>query len=135
MRYLLDTNTCIAAMRGNSKVVARLQNVSAKECAVSTISYFELLTGVEKCRDPNAERTKVQLLLRSVAELAFDKGAAHEAAVIRAELERKGQPIGPYDLLLAGQAVAANLVLVSNNLREFARIPGLIAEDWQAVLP
>src|SRR6267142_1528825 len=132
MRYLLDTNTCIAAMRSNRNVVARLQGVSASECAISTITSFELFTGVEKCRNPAAERAKVQLLLGLVAELGFEIGAARAAAIIRAELESKGQTIGPYDLLLAGQAVAAKLILVTNNVKEFGRDSGLAVEDWQA---
>jgi len=135
MRYLLDTNTCIAAMRSNRNVVARLQGVSASECAISTITSFELFTGVEKCRNPAAERAKVQLLLGLVAELGFEIGAARAAAIIRAELESKGQTIGPYDLLLAGQAVAAKLILVTNNVKEFGRVSGLAVEDWQAPSP
>ena len=109
MKYLLDTNTCIAALRNHPEVIGRLRTVSATECAVSTVTSFELFTGVEKCRDPAAERQKVQLLLNQVAQLDFDTNAALQAASIRANLEALGQTIGPYDLLLAGQAIASQL--------------------------
>jgi tRNA(fMet)-specific endonuclease VapC len=132
MRYLLDTNTCIAAMRSNQQVIAHLQAVSSAECAISTITAFELFTGVEKCRDPASERTKVALLLSTTSQLGFDLPAARESASIRAELESTGQPIGPYDLLLAGQAIAANLVFVTNNVGEFSRVARLNIEDWHA---
>jgi tRNA(fMet)-specific endonuclease VapC len=130
MRYLLDSNVCIAAMRGNPHVIARLQAVSASECVISTITSFELFTGVEKCSKPADERAKVQLLLDLVAQLGFETSAAREAAAIRASLESHGQTIGPYDLLLAGQAVAAKLILVTNNTKEFGRISALRIEDW-----
>src|SRR5688572_28953983 len=119
MRYLLDTNACIQAMRGIRNVVDRLQACSPSDCAVSTITSFELFTGVRKCRNPDLERAKVQMLLGSVSHLEFDSNAAQEAATIRFDLESKGQRIGPYDLLLAGQAVAGKLTLVTNNVREF----------------
>ncbi len=132
MRYLLDTNTCIAAMRSHSTVVEHLTKVAPCECAVSSITRFELLTGVEKCFHPVEERAKVETLLQAVTELAFDSTSAHSAARIRGNLETQGMPIGPYDLLLAGQAVANGLILVTNNVQEFSRVDGLQIEDWQA---
>lgn len=131
VRYLLDTNTCIAAMRNHPKVVLRMNAVPPSECAISTITSYELYTGIEKCSSPARELAKVNLLLCTVAQLVFDAAAAREAARIRALLESQGQPIGPYDLLLAGQAVAASLILVTANTREFSRVPGLTVEDWQ----
>jgi tRNA(fMet)-specific endonuclease VapC len=130
MRYLLDTNTCVAALRNHANVVARMQAVSPQDCAVSTITSFELFTGVEKCRQPAAERKKIETLLRQVSLHAFDADAAREAAKVRAALEAHGQSIGPYDLLLAGQALSAKITLVTNNTREFSRIRGLGIEDW-----
>jgi tRNA(fMet)-specific endonuclease VapC len=131
MRYLLDTNTCIAAMRNHPKVVARLATVSAADCVISTITGCELFTGVEKCANPAKERAKVELLLKTVHEVPFEAGAAREAARIRAFLEALGQPIGPYDVLLACQALALGLILVTANTKEFSRVPGLSLEDWQ----
>jgi tRNA(fMet)-specific endonuclease VapC len=135
MRYLLDTNTCIAAMRNHVTVVTRLATISPRDCAVSSITSFELLTGVEKCSHPAQERAKVETLLRTLTELGFDSPAAQASARIRAALETQGIPIGPYDLLLAGQAVVAGLVMVTNNVQEFSRVPGLQIENWQAAPP
>jgi len=131
MRFLLDTNTCIAAMRNNSNVRARLAGISPTDCAVSTVTIFELYTGVEKCRDPRAERIKVDAVIQTFPELPLDAMAAMQAASVRAYLESKGMPIGPYDILLAGQALVLGLILVSANIKEFARVPGLATENWQ----
>ena len=129
--YLLDTNTCIALMRGYPKTVQRMAAVPPGECAISTITAYELFTGVEKCSQPAQERAKVGLLLQTVHEIAFESAAAKESARIRALLESQGQPIGPYDLLLAGQALAGAMTLVTANTREFSRVPGLNLQDWQ----
>jgi tRNA(fMet)-specific endonuclease VapC len=131
-RYLLDTNTCIAVMRSHPKAVQRMAAVPPSECAISTITGYELYTGVEKCSNPAKERAKVDLLLATANQIAFDRGAAQEAARIRALLESRGQPIGPYDVLLAGQALADSLTVVTANTREFSRVPGLTLEDWLA---
>ena len=101
------------------------------ECAISTITGYELHTGIAKCSQPAKERAKVQLLLSTVHEIAFESVAAQEAARIRALLESQGQPIGPYDVLLAGQALASSMIMVTANTREFSRVPGLMLEDWQ----
>jgi tRNA(fMet)-specific endonuclease VapC len=130
-RYLLDTVTCIAVMRGHPRAVARMAGVAPGECAISSISIYELYTGVEKCAKPAVERAKVDLLLNTVHQLSFDTRAAKEAGRIRAFLESQGQMIGPYDVLLAGQALAESLVLVTANTGEFARVPGLSLENWQ----
>lgn len=131
MQYLLDTNTCIVAMRNEARVVARLQSLQPHDCAISVVTGYELFTGVAKCAEPAKERTKVENLLRVVAELAFDAAAAREAARVRADLEFRGLTIGPYDLLLAGQALSLGLTLVTHNTAEFARVSGLRVEDWQ----
>ena len=118
-------------MRNHPTAVQRMAVVPPGECAISTITAYELYTGVEKCTKPAQERAKVDLLLRTVHEIAFESTAAKEAARIRALLESQGQPIGPYDLLLAGQALAGSLILVTANTGEFSRVPGLTSEDWQ----
>lgn len=131
MQYLLDTNTCIAAMKSHPTVLARLAAVAPTTCAVSTITVYELYTGVEKCADPARERSKVSQLLDTVNKISFDAHAAEEAARIRARLESQGRMIGPYDVLLAGHAKVVGLCIVTHNISEFARIPGLLCEDWQ----
>jgi len=131
MRYLLDTNTCISAMRNEPAVVARMLATSPGDCAISTITSYELYTGVEKCSDPSREVAKVGTLLRTVHTLPFDSAAAQEAARTRAKLESQGFPIGPYDILLAGHALAAGLILVTANTAEFSRVAGLVVENWR----
>ena len=131
MRYLLDTNTCIAAMRNNMLVLKHMAAVSPGDCAISTITSYELYTGIEKCADPANELAKVNLLLATVCQLVFDAQAAREAGRLRALLESQGQMIGPYDILLAGHAVAAALTLVTANTGEFSRVPTLSLENWQ----
>ncbi len=132
MRYLLDTNTCIAAMRHHAAVLQRLAAVAPADCAISSITTYELYTGIEKCADPAKELAKVNLLLATVSELVFDGQAAREAGRIRALLESQGRMIGAYDVLLAGHARSAGLTLVTANVGEFSRVPGLNWENWQA---
>lgn len=87
MRYLLDTNTCIGAMRNDPAIVGRMSAVAPGDCAISTITSYELYTGIAKCSDRPRERAKVTLLLKMVHTLPFDAAAAAEAARIRGELE------------------------------------------------
>jgi tRNA(fMet)-specific endonuclease VapC len=131
-QYLLDTNTCIAVMRSHAKVTKRMATVLPSDCRISSITSYELFTGVEKCANPAKERAKVELLLRTVAEMPFESAGAKEAGRIRALLESQGQSIGPYDLLLAGQALALSMVLVTANTNEFSRVPRLTLENWHA---
>lgn len=131
MRYLLDTCTCIAAMKNDARVVQRMAAVSPGDCAISTITSYELYTGIEKCADPAKELSKVNLLLATVHQLAFDVPAAREAGRIRALLEAQGRMIGPYDILLAAHALSAGLILVTANTGEFNRVPTLSLENWQ----
>lgn len=131
MRYLLDTNTCIAAMRHHALVVQRMAALAPGDCAISTITSYELFTGIDKCANPANELSKVKLLLATVHEMVFDAPAAREAGRLRALLEAQGCMIGPYDILLAGQARSAGLTLVTANISEFSRVPALSLEDWQ----
>jgi len=130
MKVLLDTNTCIALMKGNEKAVKKLQSLLPAECAISTVTCYELFTGVCKCQNPERERQKVLRLLAMVRVLSFDDAAALKAAEVRAYLESIGKVCGPYDMLLAGHALARQLCVATNNVGEFSRVPGLVVEDW-----
>jgi len=110
--------------------VPRLNQVSPSDCAVSAVTVYELFCGVEKAQNPISERQKVELFLSVIAELPFDRAAAETAARIRVELEKKGTPIGPYDILIAGHALVNGLTVVTNNLGEFQRVGGLKVEAW-----
>lgn len=131
MLYLLDTNTCIAAMRNHPKVMARLAVVSPSGSAISTITIYELYTGVEKCKSPAKERLKVDAVIQTIPDLPFDAMAAAQSGWLRAYLEARGMPIGPYDTFLAGQALVLALAMVTANVKEFSRVPGLTVENWQ----
>lgn len=131
MRYLLDTNACIQAMRGASAVVSALARLTPAEVAVSSVTCYGLYVGVAKFADPTRELAKVETFLGAVCRVALDDPAAQAAAQIRAGLESRGEMIGPYDVLLAGHANALGLVLVTANTKEFARIPELALENWE----
>jgi tRNA(fMet)-specific endonuclease VapC len=132
MKVLLDTNICIAVMRGRENAVARLAALAPEDCAISTVTAYELFTGVEKCGEPQRESAKVLRLLTLLQVISFDESAARRAARVRADLERSGKICGPYDLLLAGHALSLGLSLATNNVGEFSRVDGLLVEDWLA---
>ena len=127
---MLDTNTCIALMRRNVHVRARMERLQPGACAVSSITAFELYHGLERCSQPERERAKIDELLAVVAVPAFGDAEARRAAKLRHALEQAGQVIGPFDVLIAGHALDAELILASNNTREFFRVDGLTVEDW-----
>jgi len=131
----LDTNVVIALMRGGPPpLVERFRReVPRGELALSSIVLYELGYGVAKSdrRKENGERLAT-FLQAPIELLPFEPGDAEEAGEIRAALERAGTPIGPYDVLIAGQARRRGARLVTANGREFARVPGLRVEDWTA---
>ncbi|MEO5713692.1 MAG: PIN domain-containing protein [Luteolibacter sp.] len=131
MIYLLDTNLCIAAMRGNTRVVQALHARSPEDCAVSMVSVFELYAVVFRCNDPGREGLKVTTFLEPFHLLPLDWDAAIKTAEIRHPLEKAGMKIGPYDLQLSGHALSLELILVTHNTRDFKRVNGLRVEDWE----
>ncbi len=130
MKFLLDTDTCISVLRGRSMTCRRLNEVSPDDCGVSTVTVFELMSGVERCRNPEEENKKVLTFLAPLHLLPFDHLAAEQAARIRWQLEKSGCPIGPYDLQIAGQALALNVTLVTGNIGEFRRVMDLPLANW-----
>lgn len=134
MNYLLDTNACIALINGAPRKM-RTNFVKAirtgSSLATSSIVVHELWYGVAKSSlvAQNA-RALAAFLSRDVAVLDFSEKDAQAAGEIRAELERRGKRIGEYDTLIAGQAYARNLTVVTANTREFGRVKGLVVEDW-----
>jgi tRNA(fMet)-specific endonuclease VapC len=129
--YLLDTNILIAALNGTSSpLLNRLAGFAPSRLQLSPVVLGELLLGAEKSQRREAALSAVQELAESMAALPFDADDARSYAHIRAALERKGNPIGSLDMLIAAQAVARELVLVTDNLREFKRVPGLVCENW-----
>jgi tRNA(fMet)-specific endonuclease VapC len=136
VNYLLDTNVCIALINGTSPLIRRrYTQATARQILphVSSIVAHELWYGVAKSERvaQNANRL-VAFLSNAVDVLDYTERDAQAAGEIRAELEQQGQRIGEYDTLIAGQAFARNLILVTANMREFERVKGLIVEDWTA---
>ena len=131
MRYLLDTNICIALLNRTSPAAReRLSRYGTGEVGVPAPAVYELYYGAFKSR---RVRLNLALLDRAGFEvLAFDMEDARVAGKVRSDLEAAGQTIGPYDLMIAGQALARGLVLVTANKREFDRVAGLKCEDWTA---
>lgn len=129
---MLDTNLCVRILRDRPPGLRPRLNAEADSLCVSSITFAELVHGAEKSAKPAPNRAEVDLLAARLRVLAFDDRAAAHSAEIRADLERRGQPIGPYDLLIAGHARSEGLVIVTGNLREFRRVEGLRAEDWLA---
>lgn len=131
MRFLLDTNICIYAMKNRPpEVMARFRAVGKTAVAVSVITVLELRQGAEKSQRTVQNHAALDLFLGSLHILPFDLEAALCGARIRADLEQRGLPIGDLDSLIAAHALALDLTLVTNNLGEFERVPGLRTENW-----
>lgn len=130
MTYLLDTDTCIYALKQRASVLNKLLSLSPQEVAVSVITEAELRTGAAKSASPKKTMRSVENFLRPLNILEFTSSDAASYAQVRSKLERSGTPVGPLDMLMAAQAVARKLILVSNNEREFGRIADLHIQDW-----
>lgn len=131
MRFLLDANAVIALLNDTPlKLGQRVRRERPGDVAISAIVAHELFFGAFKSRRAAHNVTVIDALQFAVLE--FDKEDARQAGQVRAHLAARGTPIGPYDVLIAGQAVARNLILITNNIKEFGRVPGLRIEDWQA---
>ncbi len=130
LRYMLDTNICIYAIKNRPRELRDAFNEHSQHLSVSAVTAAELLYGAEKSAHPERNLAAIEGFAARLTVLPFDERAAAHYGQIRADLERKGTPIGPYDLMIAGHARSQGLVLVTNNTREFARVPALLMEDW-----
>jgi len=131
MRYMLDTNTCIYIIRRRpASVIERLREAEPADVGVSAITVSELEYGAAKSSRPAQSYFALARFLAPLEIAPYDHRAAHAYGPIRAELEAGGRVIGPLDLLIAAHARALGAVLVTNNKREFRRIPGLAVENW-----
>jgi tRNA(fMet)-specific endonuclease VapC len=129
MHYLLDTNAVIALLnRTEGKVLTTALRHRSESVGTSSIVMYELFFGAYKSARTARNLSVVEALQLTVID--FDEEDAREAGKIRAYLAQKGRPIGPYDVLIAGQALRRGLVLVTANVKEFSRVPGLVCEDW-----
>ena len=130
MQFLLDTDTCIYALKQNETVIGRLLSTAREDVMVSVITEAELRTGAAKSSSPVKTLRLIENFLRPLTLIDFTSEDAIAYASVRAKLERAGTPIGPLDTLIASQAIARRLTVVSNNEREFRRVSGLAVENW-----
>ena len=131
LKYMLDTNICIYIIKHKPETVTlRFMEHEPGEICISSITYAELMHGAEKSSIPERNRLAVSLFLSPITVLDYDAAAAEEYGRVRADLERKGTPIGPLDMLIAGHAKSRSLILITNNTREFIRVEGLSVENW-----
>jgi tRNA(fMet)-specific endonuclease VapC len=131
--YLLDTNACIRFLRDRDSEMARkLASVPRAEVTLCAVVKAELYYGARRSEDPSHSLEVLESFFGSLASLPFDDLAAEAYGRIRAHLAGQGQQIGPNDLLIAAIALAYGATLVTHNTREFARVPDLQVEDWEA---
>jgi tRNA(fMet)-specific endonuclease VapC len=129
LQYLLDTNALIALLRGGADpVVRRIREHDPADVAISAVAIHELYYGAFRSERVERNLDLVDGLLLEVID--FDRDDAREAGAVRAELAARGTPIGPFDVLMAGQARGRGLTMVTANVSEFLRVHGLAVEDW-----
>jgi len=131
MKYLLDTNILIFLMKkGNKKLIDKISRQEYGALAISSITLAELEYGAANSSNPETNRSVFLGTLSAIDVLHFDDNCAYEYGLIRQKLKVKGTPIGPMDMLIAATAVANNLIMVTNNVKEFIQVEGLKVQDW-----
>lgn len=133
MEYLLDTNICIYIIKKRpANVFERFNNLRIGDVGISSITLAELQYGIEKSSNREKNREALEKFLTPIEILDFDYEATIEYGKIRSELEKRGIPIGPLDMLIASHAKSLDVVLVTNNVKEFERVHDLKIENWTA---
>lgn len=131
MKYMLDTNICIYIIKKRPiQVLQALQKHDVGDLCISAITVAELEYGIEKSGNPGRNRLALAEFIAPFEILNFDDKAAREYGIIRVSLEKQGRVIGPFDMQIAAHAKANNLTVVTNNVKEFERVSGLLVENW-----
>ena len=131
-RYVLDTNTCTEYLRqSNERLVRRIRSKRKRQIRVCSVVVGELYDGVYRSADIDKNLALLHELLETFASLPFDDQSAQIFGEMRVKLDALGTPIGPLDLQIASIALAHGLIVVTHNVREFSRVPGLMVEDWE----
>ena len=131
MKYMLDTNICIYIIKKKpDKVIRRLRESRLSDLCISSITLSKLEYGVEKSERRDRNKIALAEFIAPIEVIAYDDLAAAQYGKIRSSLEKNGMPIGALDMLIAAHALAQDLILVTNNDREFKRVPGLKIENW-----
>lgn len=129
MKYMLDTNICIYLIKERPlSILEKFKSLSLDSICISSITQAELEYGVQKSQYQNKNQSALEEFLLPLEVMDFDSSAAY--GIIRANLEKEGRLIGPMDTLIGAHAKSLNLILVTNNVKEFARIPSLTIENW-----
>jgi tRNA(fMet)-specific endonuclease VapC len=132
MRYVLDTNTCVRYINGRApQIREHMRTIVDTDIAISTVTKGEMYAGSARSQTPQRSRAIQDAFFIRFASLSFDEAAADTFGRIRADLEKAGTPIGPYDMQIAAIALVYGLIVVTHNTREFGRITGLQIEDWE----
>ncbi len=132
MKYLLDTNTCVRYINGRApKIREHMRRITDTDIAICTVTKAEMFAGSARSQTPERSRAIQDAFLIRFASLSFDEAAADMFGHIRADLEKSGTPIGPYDMQIAAIALVHDLIVVTHNTREFGRVKGLQIEDWE----
>jgi len=135
MRYLIDTNTFIAAMKGVAGVRDKLEHIPLSDLVLSPVVLGELELGIEKSAHREKNAARLAGVVARIELLPLDARVSRQYATIRADLERKGTPIGANDYWIAAQGLAFGAVVVTDNEAEFTRVPGLAVENWLRAVP
>jgi tRNA(fMet)-specific endonuclease VapC len=131
VKLLLDTNICIALMNGNEPELHRRVRVRPfHDFSICSIVLEELFFGAFKSNRPAENQARVEKFSEFYDCLTFDEKAARKHAFLRMDLKKKGKPVGHNDLMIASIAISSQLTLITRNVREFSRIPGLYMEEW-----
>lgn len=131
MRYMLDTNMCIYIIKQQPEtVLKKFTKIEVGDVFISSVTYAELMYGVQKSHHVEKNTVALEEFTSPLEVIAFDGDAARHYGDIRAYLEKKGMPIGALDMMIAAHARCMNFTLVTNNKKEFSRVPHLKMEDW-----
>jgi tRNA(fMet)-specific endonuclease VapC len=133
LKYLLDTNACVCHLRcvARDDLSTRLASIDRHQVAISTITQGELLFGARRSQRVDDNLAVVRTFFQRVRAISFDPIAAERYGEIRCELTNRGQLIGANDMMIASIAVTHGLIVVTHNVAEFRRVPGLVIEDWE----
>lgn len=130
LKFMLDTNICIFTIKNKPERVRERFNLNSDRMCISSVTLMELIYGAEKSQAVERNLAVVESFVSRLSVLDYDALAAVHSGQIRAELAGRGTPVGPYDQMIAGHARSRGLIVVTNNLKEFERIPAIRVEDW-----
>jgi len=130
LKYMLDTNIVIYTIKNRPSKVREVFKKHEGQMCISSVSLGELIYGAERSSQTERNLADINGLIARMEVAPFEEHASEHFGQIRAELYQSGQPIGPYDMMIAGHARSTGLILVTNNTKEFERVPGLRLENW-----